>query len=157
MSPFQNVRIGSPGNNRLEVSNEKGLTRCPDVDPASLDDTKDSGTSTCDSSSCFCPFASGECVDACGLGLCSPGSTCLPTSQGAAGYQCRCPPVTAGLHVNATRGRYCDPVAKEVKHFVKQFIQFFGFFLTSLKHTSVNHLKTFRNIFERLSWLVPRV
>ena len=70
------------------------------------------------------------------------------TSAGARPSQLDCTSTPPGADT-ATRS--------QKRYFVKQFIQFFGFFLTSLKHTSVNHLKTFRNIFERLSWLVPRV
>ena len=109
---LQNVRIGTPGNSKLEVSSEKDLVKCYEVDSAEGTEEPPSDSQSCSGPSCFCPFASGKCVEGCELELCSSLAQCQSTTSDLGGYKCQCP--KAHRVGNLTQGRYCDPIAKEV-------------------------------------------
>ena len=120
---LQNVGIGSNDNSKMEISVEKKIVSCKQVDDSCTvdEETNDCTKDTedgCTGPGCFCPFKRGiekSCVPPCELKLCSKGSVCndeetidtFGLGKYFAPYTCDC------LRKNQT-GRYCDPVSQEV-------------------------------------------
>ena len=119
---LQNVRIGSDENAKMDISVEKKIVSCSQVDDSCTidEETNDCLDSMdgCNGPGCFCPFKKSlekRCLPPCELGLCSKGSVCKDDDSIAkldfgisdSPYTCDC------LRKNQT-GRYCDPVSQEV-------------------------------------------